>query len=51
MVTVFLPGIKVLALLFRLRVGEFGTGLGEGEDLTVCEIAGGAACVVNIECT
>jgi hypothetical protein len=49
-VTVVLLGTKAFALQFRLRVGEVRAGLGEGEDLALCEGADDRACVANTEC-
>lgn len=49
-VTVVLLGTKAFALQFRLRVGEVRAGLGEGEDLALCEGADDRVCVANTEC-
>lgn len=49
-VTVFLLGMKVFALLFKLRVGEVSAGLGEGDDLALCEVADDRTWVANNEC-
>lgn len=57
-VTAVLLGTKAFALKLRLRVGEVSAGLGEGEDLVLCEGADADdrawawtwVCMANIEC-